>query len=192
MEDIKKMDRRTLKTRKAISEGLASLLIEKELRQITVQELADKVDIHRVTFYKHYLDIYDVYEQMEKAMLEGLDSIIGKYGDKSAYEFYPKIFTFIEEHPNIFKMVFSPNTTSKIRDKFYDVVGFLCRKTWTEKLNLDPEDARFKYIIRYHSIGSMAIVSKWVFTDFKEPKDFIIKVLSELDQNTEKLMLIKK
>jgi AcrR family transcriptional regulator len=121
----KKMDRRTLKTRKAICEGLAELLIEKEIRHITVQEIANKVDIHRVSFYKHFLDVYDVYEQLEKAMLDGLDEITKKYDEKSAYEFYPNLFQFIEEHPKIFKMVFSPNVTSKIRDKFYDVVGFI-------------------------------------------------------------------
>ena len=46
----KKTDRRTLKTRKAIFESLAELLTEKELRSITVQELSDKADVHRVTF----------------------------------------------------------------------------------------------------------------------------------------------
>ncbi|MBQ1436814.1 MAG: TetR/AcrR family transcriptional regulator, partial [Ruminococcus sp.] len=61
----KKTDRRTLKTRKAIYEGLAELLAEKSLKNITVQELTDKIDIHRVTFYKHFRDIYDVYEQLE-------------------------------------------------------------------------------------------------------------------------------
>ena len=54
----KKTDRRTMKTRKAIFVGLAELLTEKEFRNITVQELSDRVDIHRVTFYKHFMDIY--------------------------------------------------------------------------------------------------------------------------------------
>ena len=52
--DEKKTDRRSLKTQKLIKEALAELLTEKELRQITVQEVSDKADIHRVTFYKHY------------------------------------------------------------------------------------------------------------------------------------------
>ena len=52
----KKVDKRTLKTRKAIINALAELLSEKELRKITVQEIADGADVNRVTFYKHYLD----------------------------------------------------------------------------------------------------------------------------------------
>ena len=55
----RKPDRRTAKTERAIRSALADLLMEKELRSITVQELADKADIHRVTVYKHYMDVYD-------------------------------------------------------------------------------------------------------------------------------------
>ena len=46
----KKPNRRALKTRKAIFEGLAELLCEKELPRITVNELTEKADIHRATF----------------------------------------------------------------------------------------------------------------------------------------------
>ena len=76
----KKIDRRTLKTRNAIYEGLAELLAEKSLKNITVQELSDKIDIHRVTFYKHFRDIYDVYEQLEQGILNGLERLIVEYG----------------------------------------------------------------------------------------------------------------
>ena len=65
----KKTDRRTLKTRKAICDALAQLLYEKELRKVTVQEIADLADVNRVTFYKHYLDVYDLYEKIEKEVL---------------------------------------------------------------------------------------------------------------------------
>ncbi len=48
--DAKKPDRRTIKTRKALCAGLAELLTKKELHRITVQEIADKADVNRVTF----------------------------------------------------------------------------------------------------------------------------------------------
>ena len=71
---VKKMsekasDRRTLKTKKAIHDALADLLTEKELRKVTVQEIADKADINRATFYKHYLDVYDLYDKTEQDIL---------------------------------------------------------------------------------------------------------------------------
>ena len=41
MTEKKPVDRRTVKTKKAIRQALAELLQEKELRKITVQEIAD-------------------------------------------------------------------------------------------------------------------------------------------------------
>ena len=74
----KKVDKRTLKTRKAIINALAELLSEKELRKITVQEIADGADVNRVTFYKHYLDIYDLYEQTMVVEVQ-LQDTLAKY-----------------------------------------------------------------------------------------------------------------
>ena len=51
----KKTDRRVLRTRKMLLEGLTDLLKEKDIKDISVKELADYADINRCTFYLHYL-----------------------------------------------------------------------------------------------------------------------------------------
>jgi hypothetical protein len=38
----------------------------------------------------------------------------------------------------------------------------------------------------------MSIISRWVYGDYKESKEFIIQVISELDENTEKLRTNKR
>lgn len=43
----KNMDRRVRKTRAQLRQGLAELLKEKSLKEITVKELVEKVDINR-------------------------------------------------------------------------------------------------------------------------------------------------
>ena len=48
---VKKPDRRSIKTKNAIYQALAELMGTEELRHITVQDITDKADIHRVTFY---------------------------------------------------------------------------------------------------------------------------------------------
>lgn len=67
--DEKKTDRRTQKTRKAIYAALMELLTQKELHKVTVQEISDTADINRATFYKHFLDVYDLYDQLEQEIL---------------------------------------------------------------------------------------------------------------------------
>lgn len=51
-----KEDLRVRKTKKALSDAFISLLKEKHFEQITINELCEKAEIRRATFYKHYTD----------------------------------------------------------------------------------------------------------------------------------------
>lgn len=181
----KKTDRRTLKTRKAIFESLAELLTEKELRNITVQELSDKADFHRITFYKHFMDVYDAYDQLEELILSDLMLIITEQGEKLNYEVYPVVFKYITDNPKYFRMIFSPHNTSTLYQKVLKMVEGLNRVIWSEKYGVDIKDDLVSCVIRYHSNGCLSIIAGWVLSGFKELSDFIIKTLSELDKNTQ-------
>ena len=181
----KKTDLRTLKTKKAIFEALAELMCEKELRQITIKELSDKAEIHRVTVYKHFVDIYDVYEQFEKMVLLQLGELITEYGSKTTFEVYPVVFKYITENPRIFTMIFSPHSTSGLYQKLLKMVEGLNRLIWAESFGADMNDRRVESAIRYHSNGTLAIVANWVMNDFDQPQEFIIQTLSGLDKSTQ-------
>ena len=45
-----KVDRRVRKTKSQLREGLARLMLQKSIKEITVKELVDEVDINRSTF----------------------------------------------------------------------------------------------------------------------------------------------
>ena len=49
----KKTDRRVRKTKAQLRAGLAKLMQTKSIKEITVKELVDEVDINRSTFYLH-------------------------------------------------------------------------------------------------------------------------------------------
>ena len=48
------MDRRIVKTRKAIRCAFAELLTQKTMQEITIKDIAETADINRKTFYAHY------------------------------------------------------------------------------------------------------------------------------------------
>jgi AcrR family transcriptional regulator len=50
----KAIDRRSLRTRKALHQALISLILRKGYDAITIQEIIDEADVGRATFYAHY------------------------------------------------------------------------------------------------------------------------------------------
>ena len=70
------MDRRVARTRRQLREALTELLKTKSVQDITVCELADKVEISRGTFYLHYKNVFDMLETIEQEMLDELAAAI--------------------------------------------------------------------------------------------------------------------
>lgn len=54
-----------LRTDKAITQALISLLKVKPFEKITIQDILDEVPVTRSTFYKHFHDKYEIVEKMQ-------------------------------------------------------------------------------------------------------------------------------
>ena len=79
MLNSKAEDRRVRKTKKLLRHGLSQLMLEKSIKDITVRELAELVDINRGTFYIHYRDIYDMVEQLEQEIYSEITAIFDRH-----------------------------------------------------------------------------------------------------------------
>ncbi len=53
-------DRRVGKTRRALKEALTDLILEKGYESVTVQDIIDRADVGRSTFYAHFIDKDDL------------------------------------------------------------------------------------------------------------------------------------
>ncbi|CAI6291795.1 TetR/AcrR family transcriptional regulator [Bacillus subtilis] len=87
-------DRRSIKTNSAIKHAFLKLLQKKEINKITVSELSKEADIGRGTFYLHYKDVFDLYEQIEDEIFQQLGSI---YDASFPSDDPLNILTFIEK-----------------------------------------------------------------------------------------------
>ena len=181
-------DRRTLKTRKAIRDALAVLLTDKELNKVTVKDITDIADINRVTFYKHYLDVYDLYDRTEQEILVEIGELVLQLEELPADKFFEGLINYIDENRTVFKMIFSPNCKASLLAKFSKCIDGLFRKIESEKLDVKLDDRKLIYQTRYRSQGCIAIIMYWVSENFTESKDFIVKLMSDLDTNTEKFI----
>ena len=160
MSENKPSDRRTLKTKKAIFQAFSELLKEKELRKITVQEIVDKADISRVTFYKYYLDVYDLYDKIESELLTNIGLITLQLADKPYDNFFKEIINYIYNNRATFDMVFSPNSTNKLRDKLSRIIEGILKKIYSEKLGISIDNEDLAYLCCYRSSGFLAVIQR--------------------------------
>ena len=181
----KNTDRRTLKTQKALRDAMAELLAEKELRKITVQEIADKADVNRVTFYKHFLDVYDLYDKIEEETLVELGLLVLRLEELPTEKVFLHLIEYISENRMVFRMIFSPNTTGQLRSKLGRLIEGLFLQIHSEKLGKDITDKELSYISCYRAQGCLAVIAKWVNGGFEESRELIIKTISSLDISTE-------
>ena len=58
--EVRRDDRRSRRTRRMLIEAFMALMLEKRYDTITVQEIIDRANVGRSTFYAHYLDKDDL------------------------------------------------------------------------------------------------------------------------------------
>ena len=141
-----------------------------------------------MTFYKHYLDVYDLYDKIEEEILIELSLIILQLDELGSEKLFSSLIEYIFDNKYIFKMMFSPNSTNRLRDRFSKLIEGLFRKFVSEQQNRSLNDNKISYYSCYRSQGCIAVIERWVLNDFSEPKELIIEIVSELDENTKKLI----
>ena len=70
MRAKKTTDRRTQRTRHSLTHAMVDLVTEKRFDDITVQNLIDRADIGRSTFYTHFRDKEDLFQTNWEGFLE--------------------------------------------------------------------------------------------------------------------------
>lgn len=184
-------DRRTQRTRKALFDALVELLTQKELSKVTVQEISDKAEVNRVTFYNHFLDVYDLYDKIEQEVLVEIGLLMLQLEELPSEKFFSHLIDYVDQNRTVFKLIFSPNAKGELRNKFTTLIEGLFRQIQTEKQNSDLKDTLLVYQNCYRSQGCLAVIERWVCRGFSESKELIFSTLSGLDSNTERFIASK-
>src|ERR1041384_4038846 len=79
----KKTDARVRRTRDALGDALVALMQEKPFETITVQDVLDRAQVSRSTFYSHYSDKDDLLMSDAEEFFESISMALSAHGDKS-------------------------------------------------------------------------------------------------------------
>ena len=161
----KKATRGAERTLDAFSSTMFELLSTKPFEEITVNEICDKSNYPRATFYNYFDDKYDllnycwysIYNQIH------LEEYLGYEPEERLYIFFDRAYDFINAHQNIFKRILKFNAGEDFLVNHFRIhLGIKMR----EVFNLDncKDHYRIPYeIVADHYCNTILLILEWNF-----------------------------
>ena len=119
-----KADRRVARTRRALKEALTDLILERGYESVTVQDVIDRADVGRSTFYAHFLDKDDLLMAILADLEMPAPDSASWTADDPAFGWTLELFRHFGSGKRLFKAVASSQsgaiarreTTSRLED----------------------------------------------------------------------------
>ena len=132
-------DRRVQRTRRLLHSALMSLIVQKKYELITVQEVLDRADVGRSTFYMHFRDKDDLLFSGFEYLQNLLDSTQAAHGTApgKSYEkiigFSSAMFEHAQEYRRVNRALLGSSAEAVVRRRIHSVLaGFVSRELKSE------------------------------------------------------------
>jgi AcrR family transcriptional regulator len=131
-KNAKKLDPRVISTRHMLREALVSLIEEKGFDALTVQDITDRAELNRATFYLHYQDKQDLLVKSLRDAIDELMSDIGASTDEQGQLVFDgsarpvkATFEHVAQHAQFYRVMLSaegvPSFIAGVRDYMVEI-----------------------------------------------------------------------
>lgn len=167
----KKVDRRIRKTKKQLRAALTTLMMEKDINDITVREIAELADVNRGTFYAHYRDVRDLLTQLEENIFASLE-VTSRACDpatpeEDAMTYLEKILTLCAENADVYRALVCRNGDVDFQQRLFDMLKNLYLSEFL-RVHYPENPARRDYFCTFIVSGMLAITSDWLLSGARE------------------------
>lgn len=158
-------DRRVKRTKMLLQNALVDLMLEKAVGKISVKELTQQADVNRSTFYLHYLDIYDMLEQMENEFVETIQGFFHDFftplPTSMPLTLFVNISEWLEQDKEYYVKLLRGSASgyifeeleSRIRDEFLTLLYLIF---------LDEESLDLRTRVHFTVSGTVGVLRMWV------------------------------
>jgi len=182
-----KIDRRVARTRAMLHQALMSLVLEKGYEAITVEEICDKADVGRSTFYAHYTSKDDLrrygLEHMRRVLVEqhrNAAAASGGHQDRPL-GFSLTMFEHAREHIELYRALVGTRGAAvalgTIRQTLSDLVcDELAATADKNSADVVPRELVVEYVVGAY----MAVLTWWLDGGAKLPPEQMDAVFRRL------------
>lgn len=159
-----KIDRRIRKSQEAIKKAVVELMTVKTFDQITIQDISDKADVSRRTFYLHYMDKFDLLDKLIEEQIDEMRQLCDSSEKDADYRDMGLLwFQYFESHSLFFSAILTNKGSSFFRSRLLDF--FLQELKTTEADGLDTSHQKVanhdEVDIQFLGAAIVGIVEWW-------------------------------
>lgn len=145
------MDRRVIRTKKAIRNAFAQLLSVKKLEDITVKDIAELADINRKTFYSYYSGVYMIVEETENELVETFEAAIRDLPldrlVKEPYLLFSRLSAIINADMDFYEPLMKADQSSNLLTKVSGMLKQKVRESYAAFSHVD--EATFNVMVDF-------------------------------------------
>ena len=168
-------------TKRMLKEALISLLGQKPIEKIRVQELCHEAQINRTTFYKYYGNQYDLMNEIQSEFLQQLEK---HFADDDTPKNLVNVLAYMDEQRKLCQALIQTISDDSFLES---LIGLsYITKELEHGLANQNDECRKSYATEFLLRGAYAVVRRWLYAEVPESPELIAGVIMEL---AEKLCL---
>lgn len=171
-------------TRRAISEALKALMLQKPLDKITIGEIMDACGMRRQHFYYYFTDIYDLLRWTFEE--EALQLRREQSGDLPWQEGLLQLFHYIADHRAICLCALDSLGREYLKQLFETDISGIVRRTVNRlaRENGFPENAAMEdTAIRFLTLALAGVMESWLRGELTQTPEELIGIFSTIFQD---------
>jgi AcrR family transcriptional regulator len=182
------LDRRVQKTLQLLQNALVELIPERGYDAVTIQEILDKANVGRSTFYAHYenkdqllhsilIRLNEVFEERNQQLAEGKL----KFGDHNDPNLPFKLLLFVEQNRHFFKALLEKQGNSSLNKPVYE---YLFNEAYQHLGLLIPhqkgDTLRLEMVAHYYVSAFIGVLVWWLEKDLPYSVEAMGQLLKQL------------
>jgi len=184
----RRMDRRVQRTRKLLREALMELILEEGYDAISIQDITDKANLGRATFYLHFKDkdelLLDVMDQFMDDFLEQVPQFSQSQWRLEDTKAIAKLFDFAADHYDLYRILIIGSGGITASRQLHQTIAEnikACIQKDIEEQGADPVIPT-DFIANHFAGALLATIYWWLDSDLPYTVDEIAEMFQKINR----------
>ena len=191
----KKIDRRVIKTKKAIRNAFITLLAQKDYNNISIKDIADVADVDRKTVYNYYSGIYEIREELKNDLIvlwkDALKQLDFKRYISNPQQIFDILTEIINSNFELYSNLMKLDAKSHVIRKLHKALKDIVKEGLNESPKYADNDTKTEIAAQFITAGIIATYQYWFNSEkivpleelSKEIGDIVLYGIKSLEQN---------